>query len=377
MEKVRTLAEKENYQIMEYLASPAGTAVFAEIENQPDDYRVSLHIPEPGGSFCVKLSAGSIRSLVHHVLQHYSEKVVQSSNPTAIVKRDRGSFVDRLLEERTDFARQVDGFKVIDISPAAAQFHATYPDDTPYDIEKTCPNVAPPFSRLLMESGCPTGLDKFGLGRVVVTVVASDFVNASPAISPYFSERPKWTLTITAIAEVNSEIKQMPSILVLYVYANGKLVHGRNDQWIFDRQDLDTGEVNSSQTHHLAPFMMDWFVAPALFAISLMHCKGITLRALVNRKHHSRKIRRRRKNLPALEHHIIEIKDLQGRVAGGESLTTAIQHGLHIVRGHFSTYTKAAPLFGRVTGTFWIPAHVRGSFSQGVVTSEYLVAPAS
>jgi hypothetical protein len=89
-------------------------------------------------------------------------------------------------------------------------------------------------------------------------------------------------LTITAIAEVNSEINQMPPVLFLYVYASGKLVHGRNDQWIFDRQDLDTGEVNSSQTHHLAPFMMDWFVAPALFALSLMHCKGITLRALAN-----------------------------------------------------------------------------------------------
>ncbi|MGB8478934.1 MAG: hypothetical protein WCE63_08845 [Acidobacteriaceae bacterium] len=374
---MRTIADKEKYQIVEYLASPAGAAVFAEIENQPDDYRVSLHIPEPGGRFYVKLPAGSIRSLVHQVMQYCSEKVVQSSNPTARVKRDRGSLVNRLLEESANFARQVDGFKVIDISPAAAQFHATYPDDTRYDIEKTCPNVAPPFSRLFMESGCPTGLDKIGFGRVVVTVVASDFVDASPAISRYFSERPKWTLTITAIAEVNSEIEQMPPILVLYVYASGKLVHGRNDQWIFDRRDLDTGEVNSSQAHHLVPFMMDWFVAPALFAISLMHCKGITLRALANREHHSRKIRRRRKNLPALEHHIIEIKDPQGRVAEGESLTTAIQHGLHIVRGHFSTYTEAAPLFGRIIGTFWIPAHVRGSFSQGVVTSEYLVAPAS
>lgn len=73
-------------------------------------------------------------------------------------------------------------------------------------------------------------------------------------------------------------------------------------------------------------------------------CKRITLRAVANRKHHSRKVRRRHKNLPAFEHHIIEIKDLQGRVAGGESLTTAIQHGLHIVRGHFSAYTKTAPL---------------------------------
>jgi hypothetical protein len=50
--------------------------------------------------------------------------------------------------------------------------------------------------------------------------------------------------------------------------------------------------------------------------------------------------------------------------------------GLHIVRGHFSTYTEDAPLFGRITGTFWIPAHVRGTASEGLISSEYRVSAA-
>ncbi|MBZ0291406.1 MAG: hypothetical protein K8L99_02455 [Anaerolineae bacterium] len=44
---------------------------------------------------------------------------------------------------------------------------------------------------------------------------------------------------------------------------------------------------------------------------------------------------------------------------------------LHIVRGHFAHYTDDAPLFGKYTGTFWIPAHVRGDESLGVVVKDY------
>lgn len=42
-------------------------------------------------------------------------------------------------------------------------------------------------------------------------------------------------------------------------------------------------------------------------------------------------------------------------------------------RGHFSTYTEDRPLFGKVSGTFWVPSHVRGSAKQGVVVSDYNV----
>ncbi|MBZ0293363.1 MAG: hypothetical protein K8L99_12420, partial [Anaerolineae bacterium] len=44
---------------------------------------------------------------------------------------------------------------------------------------------------------------------------------------------------------------------------------------------------------------------------------------------------------------------------------------LHIVRGHFAHYTDEAPLFGKYTGTFWIPAHVRGDESVGMVVKDY------
>jgi hypothetical protein len=48
---------------------------------------------------------------------------------------------------------------------------------------------------------------------------------------------------------------------------------------------------------------------------------------------------------------------------------------LHIVRGHFATYTPGKPLFGKFVGQFWIPQHARGDESVGTVHKSYKVEP--
>ena len=45
----------------------------------------------------------------------------------------------------------------------------------------------------------------------------------------------------------------------------------------------------------------------------------------------------------------------------------------HYCRGHFATYTEEKPLFGKYSGKFWIPAHVRGSVKNGAVVKDYCV----
>lgn len=44
---------------------------------------------------------------------------------------------------------------------------------------------------------------------------------------------------------------------------------------------------------------------------------------------------------------------------------------LHLCRGHLRTYTQERPLFGKLSGTFFIPAHVRGSIDNGAVVKDY------
>lgn len=54
-----------------------------------------------------------------------------------------------------------------------------------------------------------------------------------------------------------------------------------------------------------------------------------------------------------------------------------LRKALHLVRGHFATYTPDKPLFGRITGTVWKPSHVRGDAAEGIVAKDYRVkAPA-
>lgn len=48
---------------------------------------------------------------------------------------------------------------------------------------------------------------------------------------------------------------------------------------------------------------------------------------------------------------------------------------LHLVRGHFATYTEQKPLFGKYAGRFWVPTHVRGSAEVGLIGKDYEVAP--
>ena len=48
---------------------------------------------------------------------------------------------------------------------------------------------------------------------------------------------------------------------------------------------------------------------------------------------------------------------------------------LHVVRGHFRKYTEERPLFGRYSGTFWVPAHAKGSKEHGEIAHEYEVNP--
>jgi len=65
----------------------------------------------------------------------------------------------------------------------------------------------------------------------------------------------------------------------------------------------------------------------------------------------------------------------KGARAGSEALrvSSGLRNAMHWCRGHFRTYTEDAPLFGKVTGTFWIDSHVRGDRTTGKVDKGYAI----
>lgn len=73
---------------------------------------------------------------------------------------------------------------------------------------------------------------------------------------------------------------------------------------------------------------------------------------------------------------LVQFKTLQLKskmTSGGGGDKGLWTNRVHLCRGHFSTYTEDAPLFGKYVGRYWIPPHVRGDRSSGIVQKDYVV----
>lgn len=131
----------------------------------------------------------------------------------------------------------------------------------------------------------------------------------------------------------------------------------------FDLNQMDDLEIGYLQN----------ILRPIWFAISLIHCKNVELVDKPIKRHERR--RAARKGLPLIQYKTLVIEPFKKQVrneaaASGEN---EIHRALHICRGHFATYTEDKPLFGKYTGTYWRPMHVRGRADAGVVHKDYKV----
>ena len=118
---------------------------------------------------------------------------------------------------------------------------------------------------------------------------------------------------------------------------------------------------------------LDNQLMPALFAISLMHCKNVRVEQVDPPPALSRKAARRG-GRPLVRYHVLEIGPMRRILDGeGAARTNGLGHALHICRGHFKTFTEEAPLFGKHVGAYWWHDVARGSPRQGVVASDYQV----
>jgi hypothetical protein len=114
---------------------------------------------------------------------------------------------------------------------------------------------------------------------------------------------------------------------------------------------------------------------PLLFAISLMHCKNVSIVAAAPSPALS-KAHQKKTGRPLLRYRTLAIAPMTTVLSGqGNAVTKGLGHALHICHGHFKDYT-ARGLFGKLRGTYWWPEHVRGSAEIGKVAKTYSVSPA-
>lgn len=111
---------------------------------------------------------------------------------------------------------------------------------------------------------------------------------------------------------------------------------------------------------------------PMLLAISFMHCKNVRHVEKVPKV--DEKFLRATGKKPRVRYYTLEIYPMREVLRrDGNVEANGLAKALHICRGHFATYTADKPLFGRVVGTVWRDAHVRGKAEHGVVVKDYAV----
>lgn len=67
--------------------------------------------------------------------------------------------------------------------------------------------------------------------------------------------------------------------------------------------------------------------------------------------------------------------DIQEAIFAAFRRTEETNPALHMMRGHFKTYTPEAPLFGKRVGTWWWQPGLRGNVEKGIVLKDYAVEP--
>lgn len=118
----------------------------------------------------------------------------------------------------------------------------------------------------------------------------------------------------------------------------------------------------------------DILIAPVFMAISFLHCKNVAIEdaPFIGPRQQRRALERKGIKQAKFKTLVIEPMKQVLKTEGGIE-TNGLKKAMHICRGHFATYSEDKPLFGKYSGTFWRPAHVRGNADNGTVYKDYKV----
>ena len=111
--------------------------------------------------------------------------------------------------------------------------------------------------------------------------------------------------------------------------------------------------------------VLEQWLATALMVVSMVNCSNVGLDD--ETPSYPRPARRRlaRKGKPLVTFKRLHIKPHKSHAPSGEHGEGGV--AVHIVRGHFKTYTEERPLFGKRTGTYWWQPMLRGTENRFVL----------
>lgn len=113
----------------------------------------------------------------------------------------------------------------------------------------------------------------------------------------------------------------------------------------------------------------------ALMVVSLLHCSNVKPIVEVPPMQRQERRRMERAGHKPIEYKRLTVKPHSSRSGTGSSDESGEGMAIHLVRGHFKTYTPERPLLGKYSGTYWWQPMVRGT-EKRVVVKDYEVEEA-
>lgn len=239
-------------------------------------------------------------------------------------------------------------------------------DDWPVD---TFPNLAPPWQNAWFEYALAREANVNGKTVTIQTGrdgVHVGFLMESLELPSDGGWGLKWTLFVWT--DPNAAPTYLGH-LSHFVDRQGRYVGGHDARsTIYAFMPLSS-HVDPRETKEA----LDSWVKNCYLALSFAHCKNVKIQ-----EHHTPpKVAAKRKKAgkpPGTSYKTLLIDPMKEVLrTEGNIEKNGLKKALHIVRGHFATYTEDKPLFGKVTGTFWKPMHARGNKKHGEIKKDYVI----
>jgi len=159
---------------------------------------------------------------------------------------------------------------------------------------------------------------------------------------------------------------------LLPVGKDGQIISPNNDK-IHAVTNLFMSGLKEKEIEGNLKFIHQFVNFPTFLALSFMHCRNVT-KELVEPPPKLSKSHLKKRGRPLLRYYVLQIDHMKSVLEHeGHAGTDGLKRALHICRGYFATYGKDGKglLFGKLSGRYWIPMHVRGTAKEGVVVKDY------
>lgn len=128
--------------------------------------------------------------------------------------------------------------------------------------------------------------------------------------------------------------------------------------------------IHSTLDESEAPHLVSYLHVSGM-ALTFLHCRNVEILdpPPASKKRLPRKVKFESR------YHRLKINAIgPGKRSQTTSRGTGITQGLHVIRGHFRSYGPEfgkGKLFGRLSGRFWVAAHLKGDEGAGVIDKDY------